>query len=141
MIAKHKHMRYNRKILDIVNNQNNCIFYKMEIDGECPFDKFTEDVERVAIDKKHLVSIYAMMDTFNPNLRYPKTKLNHINSNIRGDIYEFKKDNLRVYVLLQKPNVLIVMGGYKIDQKQDVKRVDRLIKELPKDITTINLIQ
>lgn len=130
-------MQYTRKPLDIVNNEHGCFFYKMEVDGKCPFDDFCKDVEKVALDKKRLAAIYAMMDSFNPDLKYPAKKFRHIQSNTRGDIYEFKKDNLRVYVLVQKPDIMIVLGGYKANQNKDISKVDRLVIELPQEIRSI----
>ena len=66
-------------------------------------------------------------------IRLPKTKLNHIESNDRTDIFEFKKDRLRVYVLKQKPNVFIVIGGYKATQKKDISVLKSRIKDFPKN--------
>lgn len=58
------------------------------------------------------------MDCLTDQIRLPRTKFNHIDDNHRSDIFEFKKDRLRVYVIKQKPNVFIVIGGFKGNQKR-----------------------
>ena len=60
-------------------------------------------------------------------------KFNHIEDAIRSDIYEFKKDRLRVYVIKQKPNFYIILGGFKGSQKKDIKLLKSMIKDFPKD--------
>lgn len=61
--------------------------------------------------------------------KLPKTKFRQINvSPPRTDVFEFKKNNLRIYVILQKPDVYVVMGGYKNTQKQDVAVLGKRLK-------------
>ena len=46
---------------------------------------------------------------------------------------EIKKNNIRVYVIDQRPDIYIVMGGYKRDQKKkDIPRLIRKTKDFPK---------
>ncbi|MDL2255184.1 hypothetical protein LJC38_01185 [Parabacteroides sp. OttesenSCG-928-K15] len=42
--------------------------------------------------------------------------------------YEFKSGSLRLYVIKEDPNVVIVLGGYKTDQKKDIKRFSQICK-------------
>ena len=44
--------------------------------------------------------------------------------------YEFKKDRLRIFVKLLKPNILILFGGYKGKQKMDIKKINRLLDQI-----------
>ena len=46
------------------------------------------------------------------------------------DIYEFKKDDIRIYVKLEKPNVFIILGGFKNSQKKDIQQVKKIRREL-----------
>lgn len=50
------------------------------------------------------------------------------------EVYEFKKDALRVYAIMQEPNVFVIWGGYKTKQPNDIKRLNQYIKNLPQDI-------
>ena len=100
---------------DVNNPQYN--FQKLYIDGVCQYDDFLKEIERNANDKKILNGIIRYMDCISDQIRLPKTKFNHIVSNDRSDIFEFKKDHLRVYVVKQKPNFFIVIGGYKATRR------------------------
>ncbi|MDE7180658.1 MAG: hypothetical protein K2N88_05620 [Muribaculaceae bacterium] len=72
------------------------------------------------------------MDNLTDQNRFPKTKFNHIEDKDRSDLFEFKKDRLRVYVIKQKPNFFIVIAGYKGTQKKDIKKLKSLIKDFTK---------
>ena len=117
---------------DDVNNPQYS-FYKLYVNGVCQFDDFLKEIERNKSDKKLFSYIIRYMDCMTDQIRLPKTKLNHIESNDRTDIFEFKKDRLRVYVLKQKPNVFIVIGGYKATQKKDISVLKSRIKDFPKN--------
>lgn len=55
----------------------------------------------------------ARNDTF-----LPQSKFNSIKERGRVIGYEFKEDELRVYCTKVSPNVLIIMGGCKNNQKR-----------------------
>ena len=40
-----------------------------------------------------------------------------------------QKDNVRVYIILQKPNIYIITGGLKKTQDTDVKRLKKQVKD------------
>lgn len=69
--------------------------------------------------------------------RYPKTVFNPIKgkkvkkNEQRNDLYEFKSKHLRVYVVLQKPNVFVVMGGSKNTQDTDPAALHKRLKGFP----------
>lgn len=122
-------MVYSIQKFDIVHNQK-CHFYKLLIDGKCQFDEFASVAEKIAINKKYLANIYSRMDSFDPDLKLPKEKFNHIEGgkNNRKDVYEFKKNQLRAYVILIKPNVYVVYGAIKKGKKDQQRDIDRLFK-------------
>lgn len=73
-----------------------------------------------------------MMNNFSQNL-LRSGMFNHIHGKKkdRDDVYEFKKGRLRVYVILQKPNVFLLLGGFKVDQKRiDIPKVFRLYNNM-----------
>ena len=115
---------------DLVNNIQ-YKFQKLYINGRCQFDDFMEDVEIGSSkkDKGSLKSIFNYMDNFSDNLRLPYTKFRKIELVNRFDVFEFKKDAIRVYVILQKPNIFIVLGGYKKNQTNDINKLSQLISE------------
>lgn len=123
---------YSIKPYDDVHNPQ-YRFYKLYIDGECQFDEFLKDIEKNKSDKKLFNYIVRYMDGITDQNRYPHTKFNHIEDSHRSDIFEFKKDCLRVYVIKQKPNFFVVIGGYKDNQKKDIKNLKLRIKDFPKE--------
>ena len=132
-------MAYSIQEFDIIHNQK-CHFYKLLIDGKCQFDEFASKAEANSADRKSLVNIYSRMDSFDPDLKLPKEKFNHIKGGKydRNDLFEFKKDQLRVYVILIKPNVYVVYGGYKKEQPKDISRIFNAVNTFTEEDTLFN---
>lgn len=123
-------MDYTIEIFKVINNPY-YNFYKLSINGICQFDEFVKEVETISQEHKSLVKILNLMDAFSPT-PLPKTLFRQIvpkNKKERPDIFEFKRDTLRIYVILQKPNVYIVRGGRKKTQEQDIALVKKETKE------------
>jgi hypothetical protein len=116
------------ELFDIINNAEYC-FYKLYIDDVCHFDEFVETIKDLPREPKSLKGIYAYMDMFSSQIKLPKTKFRHIEGTDRDDVFEFKKDNVRVYIILQKPNIYIITGGLKKTQDTDVKRLKKQVKD------------
>lgn len=119
-----------QEIFEDVRNGNGFQFFRLKIDGECQFDEFYAKImaNPKAPDYKSMIKVIALMDFFGYQL-LPKTKFMKIEDLNRSDVFEFKANNIRVYVVLRKPNVYIVMGGYKNEQKKDINVLGRKIKE------------
>ena len=121
---------YSTKLFDLTNNPN-YTYYRLFVDGKCELDDFLQEVNKNVADKKNMNAIIAYMDSLSAQL-LPSIIYNHIESGERHDLYEFKKKNLRVYVIDQRPNIYIVMGGYKSTQKKkDIPRLIRKTKDFP----------
>ena len=121
---------YSTKLFDLTNNPN-YTYYRLFVDGKCEFDDFLQEVNKNVADKKNMNAIIAYMDSLSAQL-LPSIIYNHIESGERHDLYEFKKKNLRVYVIDQRPNIYIVMGCYKSTQKKkDIPRLIRKTKDFP----------
>ncbi len=105
-------------------------FYELYIDDECQFEDFCKEVAKDKPRQKTLYSIFSLMECFSCQL-LPKKKFRQIKGVGRDDIFEFKKNDIRVYVLMQKPNICVVLGGYKDDQKKDLANIKRLVKTIP----------
>lgn len=127
---------YSTELFDLTNNPN-CTFYKLYVNGKCEFDDFLEEIKKNIADKDSMDAIIAYMDILSAQL-LPAKKYNHIVGAKRSDLYEFKNKKLRVYVIDQKPNIFIVMGGYKNTQKKDIPRLIRKTKDFPKNKTNNN---
>lgn len=113
--------------MDIISNNNGFVFYKLLINDVSHFDQFVCGLEKLPKELKSLESIYAYMDMFS-RIMLPKSKFRKIKNPDRGDIYEFKKNNVRVYIILQSPSIYVITGGLKNDQEKDVKRITKQVK-------------
>lgn len=118
---------YNAKPLDLVCNPT-YTFYELFINGKSPFRDFIDDIAKGSRDEKTLKKIISYMDTLSPSLMLPKTKFRQIKGTGRNDLFEFKKDDMRIYVAMKLPSVFVVLGGYKGNQDADIKRLKMLLK-------------
>lgn len=114
---------------EFINNQYGLHFHKLVINDCCLFDEFYEDVWRSIKGKKTLSSIIARMENFGDNL-LPKKYFRQIKELGRSDIFEFKQNDVRIYVQMVKPDVVIILGGYKNNQKKDIRRIQRIVSNL-----------
>lgn len=124
-------MEYKTEILETINNQS-LTFYKLYVDDKCYFDEFVEEISDNERYIKELATIYAYMDFLGTHL-LPKTKFNIIKGCGRSDLFELKTKHLRVYVILVKPSVYVVAGGYKITQNKDIARLKKRIAGFPEE--------
>lgn len=123
---------FDRRLFDIVRGHR-LRFYKLVVNGKCPFDDFCDEVSLNERDKKSMNSIFAYMNLVaSENLKLPKEKFRHIIGTGIDNLYEFKKDCVRIYVILEEPDVYILVGGYKANQKRDIKYASNIAEELLK---------
>ena len=124
---------FTKKPTEGVNNPNYS-FYTIYVDDKSPFKEFCDSLKQKK-DLDSLDAIYAIMDRLGPTI-LNSTIVNHIKGgkHDRNDVYEFKKNAIRVYFILQKPNVFILLGGYKVNQKSDISKVFRKFNNLPDNI-------
>lgn len=124
-------MNYTRITCDLVLNEE-YIFYKLAIDGVCQFDEFLHEIDRNVNAKKNLTGIVAVMEHFSAKIMLPKSKFRYVHIKGRNDIYEFKKNDIRVYVIVGKEDITIALGGFKKNQDSDISRLERNLKNYPK---------
>lgn len=118
---------YCTRKFDLIHNES-YTYYKLYINNKCQFDEFCEEVKRRVLDNESLQAIYGYMELLGA-LPLPESKHRIIKDAEQRDIWEFKKNNIRVYVVKTLKEVYIVMGGYKADQKRDIERVRRRVKQ------------
>lgn len=103
-------------------------FYKMEINGECLFDSFCTTLD-AAGERTVLISIFASMESVANLLIMPKTRFRELKGRIKSDTvkdYEIKKNRYRVYLFKDDNGNIVVLGGIKDTQKEDIKRLRRI---------------
>ena len=106
-------------------------FVKLLIDGRCLFDEFYNEASKVDRHHKDILSILSMMNYMaETNALLPSQKFNSIKQGNSVIGYEFKKNDLRVYCKKLTNNLVVVFGGYKKNQKDDIKKLNRLVIEI-----------
>ena len=115
--------KYELRKFEPVNNKT-YQFQEVSVNGKYLFQEFVENLKDQR-DIKKLINIYSYMDMLSASM-LPKSKFRHIEGLKRNDVYEFKKDDIRVYVTMQRPSVFVVLGAYKGTQNKDIKRIDKL---------------
>lgn len=120
--------RYQVRDFKLVNNQY-YHFSEVSVDGRYLFQEFITNLKDKKNDIKKLAAIFQYMDIISPHTLLPKTKFRHIEGSGCKNLYEFKKNDIRVYVIMNKPSVFLILGAYKGTQKQDFKKIDKLFKD------------
>lgn len=105
-------------------------FYKLEINGVCPFDDFEESLSSNPQYLSQFRTIFSYAQFYADGLRIPPKKLNTIKLNIDNvSIFEFKSHHLRVYFFYtsDNPDRIIALGGFKSQQKADIRKLSSMI--------------
>ena len=114
-------------LLNIEAVEGNQTFEKLLVDGIAPFDTFENNLE--AKDRRSLEKIYFYMNEVANNRTLPNTKFKDVTpKREKVKEYEFKDGNLRVYGISKYRGKIIILGGYKNQQKKDY-RTFRSLKE------------
>lgn len=119
--------KYQKRKFEPVNNKY-YQFYEVSVDGKFHFQEFVDSLKDEQKDLKKLNAIYGYMDSFSPHNLLPKKIFRPIECKKCKNVYEFKKNDIRVYVIFDKPDVFVILGAYKATQKLDTKRIDSLFK-------------
>ena len=117
--------KYQLRKFEPVNNSS-YQFFEVSVNGKFLFQEFVDNLKDEQRDLKKLNAIYGYMDLLSPSKFLPKSKFRHLEGLKSKDIYEFKKNDIRVYVKLKQPSVFVILGAYKGTQKQDLKNIDKL---------------
>lgn len=117
--------KYEEKIFEPINNKT-YEFREVSVNGRFLFQEFIDNLKDAPKDMKKIMQIYAYMNEFSPSTLLPKTKFRQIKGVKRDDVYEFKKDDIRIYVIKRFPSIFIILGAYKGTQDKSINRIDKL---------------
>lgn len=110
--------------------KGNTPFYKLKVNGVCPFDEFWKEIEREGNLAKQLKSALTIMERVSGNLPTPPTKYKAISDrNSLASEYEVKTKDLRIYLFRDRTGAIVVSGGKKSSQKRDINRFKHLTNE------------
>jgi len=111
-------------------------FYKLEVNGESPFDDFENEIYSNKRYKSEFITLIAYAQLFADGERLPINKLNTIHLNIKEvSSFEFKSKHLRIYFFCtdSNPDRIVVLCGYKNKQKKDLNRLTSIVKRYLND--------
>lgn len=119
---------YKLEPFDIIRNAH-YKFHEMRINGRCYFSEFYESIKKEKQSLKNMDYIFALMENFRPDLLLPKEKFRQVENLGRNDLFEFKKNNIRVYVIKKEPDMLVVLGGSKNTRQAHYKWMKKALKD------------
>lgn len=108
---------------DLIHNKGGWVFYTLHQGKSCQFDEFVEEVGKVPIYKKELAKLIRWMEAYGTTEGFPSKYFGQIKDVGSKDVYEFRDKALRIYVRVVSPDVIIILGGYKKNQKLDIERL------------------
>ena len=116
--------------MDEIDNADYDVYIAYK-DGQSFYREFEEGLKQKA-DKNSLGKILRCMERFSPRIPLPKTKFRHIegDGDDRNDVFEFKNERIRVYVSLLPDNIIVLLGGFKANQDNDIAKVFRHFNDL-----------
>lgn len=117
--------KYEEKIFEPINNKT-YEFREVSVNGRFLFQEFIDNLKDTPKDMKKIMRIYAYMNEFSPSTLLPKTKFRQIKGVKRDDVYEFKKDDIRIYVIKKYPSIFVILGAYKGTQDKNISRINKL---------------
>lgn len=124
--------------IEAIRDNGKVRFFKLLKDGKCMFDDYYNEISNNNRIFKDLLNILSVMDYMaETNAILPKTKFNSIKQGNKIIGYEFKKNDLRVYCMKPVENVVVIFGGYKKNQKEDIKKLNRIVDEIGEELETI----
>lgn len=129
------------ELFESIRKDGRLKFYKLLEDGKAQIDSFYDEL---CADKKLLKDFNVILTCMNivadNDYILPKEKVNSIKDGDKEIAIEFKKNELRVYCVKKAPNVFVVYGGYKKNQKKDIEKLKRLLKDIG-DINNLEIIE
>jgi hypothetical protein len=103
-------------------------FNQLEVNGQKQLDTFETDLSDTTY-MSEFKTLLTYMEYIANNKTLPHTKFKDITPKKQKiKEYEFKSKHLRIYAIQQPNGKIIVLGGFKNNQKEDINRF-RLLKK------------
>lgn len=125
-----------KKLEAVIGKQQ---FFELVVDGSSQFDHYCLEIKDNKQYYSELLKIFTLMNQVSQLKMLPQTKFKDITPTKETvKEYEIKSKHLRVYVFhLEKTGKIVVYGGYKNTQKDDISKFrsykSRYLKRLQND--------
>jgi len=102
---------------------------KLIINDKCQFDEFEENVLNEKKYQNEIGMIYTYLEYISNGKSLPAKHFKDITPDKeKVKEYEFKTKHLRIYTIKKKNGKIIILGGFKNNQKKDINKF-RAIKK------------
>jgi hypothetical protein len=105
---------------------------KLVRNGKCIVDEFVEEIRQDNNLSPELGELYAIIEDIANNQLLPPNRYKklRVSKKLKFKPYEAKSKHLRLYLFHENgTGQIIVLGGKKKDQKEDIQRLEKLISE------------
>lgn len=105
---------------------------KLVRNGKCLVDDFKDEIKKDKNISPELDELVATIEDVANGKKVPKNQYRKLNlsDKLKFSAFEVKSKHLRLYLIHEKDTGQIhILGGKKGDQDEDIKRVERIIKE------------
>ena len=111
-------------------------FEKLYVDTICFIDEFEKEIKDNPQYSSEYKTILSYMNFFANGQILPETKFRVLKGG-KGDIkrFECKSKNLRIYAIANSGGKLVIMGGFKKNQKRDINKLNAIAKDYINYIT------
>lgn len=108
---------------DLIHNKGGFTFYKFHHGKSCQFDEFVKETSKNPQHRAELAKLIRWMEAYGTTEGFPPKYYKHIKGLGREDVYEYRDKQIRIYVKVVSPDVIIILGGYKKNQKLDIEKL------------------
>lgn len=105
---------------------------KLVRNGRCLVDEFENEIRRDSNIAPELDELVATIEDVANGKLVPKNQYRklRLSNKLQYSVFEVKSKHLRLYLIHEKnTGQLHILGGKKGDQDEDIKRVEKIIKE------------
>lgn len=105
---------------------------KLIRNGKCLIDDFRDEIKKDKNIEPELDELVATVEDVANGKMVPKNQYRklHLSSKLQYSAFEVKSKHLRLYLIHERDTGQIhILGGKKGDQDEDIKRVEKIIKE------------
>ncbi len=105
---------------------------KLIRNGRCFIDEFQSEIEQDENLSPELYELTATIEDVANGKLVPKNQYRklHLSKKLKYSAFEVKSKHLRLYLINEKETGQIhILGGKKGDQDEDLKRVEKIIRE------------
>ena len=106
--------------------------HKLIRNGRCFIDEFENEIEQDENIAPELDELFATIEDVANGKMIPKNQYRklHLSKKLKYSAFEAKSKHLRLYLINEKDTGKIhILGGTKGDQDEDIKRLEKIIKE------------